>query len=123
MELRKDFTYSLVVPTSMGVRITPKDGQPVYSSDTFFMHATSAESNVAVFLHIWASCQGSHHFVKDSPIAAFIKNDLASGECSLVRVLQGGPGDIVTSSILPTAALVPEDRGFKMTEPERWEEL
>ena len=47
MELRKDFTYSLIVPTSMGVRITPVNGQPVNSSDTYIMQATSAETNVA----------------------------------------------------------------------------
>ena len=46
-ELRKDCKYALLVPTSMGVRITPPDGQPVYASDKFFMQATSAETNVA----------------------------------------------------------------------------
>ena len=38
--------YQLVAPTSMGVRITPTVRQPVHVSDTFFMQATSAESNV-----------------------------------------------------------------------------
>jgi len=47
IELRKNFTYALVAPTSMGVRITPVYGQPVHCSDTFTMQATSAESNVA----------------------------------------------------------------------------
>ncbi|MGI6622802.1 MAG: sugar kinase [Clostridiaceae bacterium] len=94
MELRKDFTYSLVVPTSMGVRITPKDGQPVYSSDTFFMHATSAESNVAsISSYLGLPVKVLTTFVKDSPIAAFIKNDLASRRMQFEgkEVLQGGP--------------------------------
>ncbi|MBN2263635.1 MAG: sugar kinase, partial [Prolixibacteraceae bacterium] len=47
MELKKNCKYALVVPTSMGVRITPVEGQPVHSSDTFKMQATSAETNVA----------------------------------------------------------------------------
>ncbi|NIP24171.1 MAG: sugar kinase, partial [Phycisphaerae bacterium] len=42
IEFRKDYTYSLVVPTSMGVRITPINGQPVYCSNTFILQATSA---------------------------------------------------------------------------------
>lgn len=29
IDLRKNFIYSLIVPTSMGVRITPLNGQPV----------------------------------------------------------------------------------------------
>ncbi|NLA73573.1 MAG: sugar kinase, partial [Clostridiales bacterium] len=37
----------MVVATSMGVRICPPNGQAVETSDTFFMHATSAETNVA----------------------------------------------------------------------------
>ena len=47
IELRKNYKWALVVPTSMGVRITPVNGQPVHSSDCFQMYATSAETNVA----------------------------------------------------------------------------
>ena len=47
IEVKKTHRYSLLVPTSMGVRITPLNGQPVHSSNTFFMQATSAETNVA----------------------------------------------------------------------------
>jgi 2-dehydro-3-deoxygluconokinase len=78
IELKKDFTYSLLVPTSMGVRITPINSQPVHSSDTFFMQATSAETNVAsipAFLGLPVKVLTT--FVKDSPIAQFIKNNLA----------------------------------------------
>jgi len=94
IELRKDFTYSLVVPTSMGVRITPVNGQPVQSSDTFTLHATSAETNVASI----SSCLGLPvkvltTFVKDSPIAQLIKNNLASRHMSYEgkEVPQDGP--------------------------------
>jgi len=94
MELRKDFTYSLVVPTSMGVRITPLNGQPVHSSSTFTMHVTSAETNVAsVSSYLGLPVKVLTTFVKDSPIANLIKNDLASRHMTYegVELPQGGP--------------------------------
>jgi 2-dehydro-3-deoxygluconokinase len=79
IEFRKDFTYSLLVPTSMGVRLTPTNGQPVHCSDTFVMQATSAESNVAsVSSYLGLPVKVLTTFVKDSPIARFIKDNLAS---------------------------------------------
>ena len=79
IELRKNFKYSLIVPTSMGVRITPVNGQPVHSSDTFFMHASSAETNVAsIASYLGLPVKVLTTFVKDSPIAQLIKNNLAS---------------------------------------------
>ena len=79
IELKKDYTWALLVPTSMGVRITPVNSQPVHCSDTFIMHATSAETNVATV----SSCLGLPvkvltTFVKGSPIARFIKDNLSS---------------------------------------------
>ena len=47
LDLKQNCKYALIVPTSMGVRITPINGQPVHSSDTFKLQATSAETNVA----------------------------------------------------------------------------
>ncbi|HHY81693.1 MAG TPA: sugar kinase [Clostridiales bacterium] len=94
MELRKDFTYSLVVPTSIGVRITPLYGQPVYSGNTFIMHATSAETNVAsISSYLGLPVKVLTKFVKDSPIAAFIKRDLSSRNMAYegAEVPQGGP--------------------------------
>ncbi|MDD2503131.1 MAG: PfkB family carbohydrate kinase [Clostridia bacterium] len=79
MELRKNFTYSLVVPTSIGVRITPPDGQPVHSSDTFIMQTTSAETNVAsISSYLGLPVKVLTKFVEGSPISAFIKSNLAS---------------------------------------------
>jgi 2-dehydro-3-deoxygluconokinase len=77
IQLKKDFTYALVVPTSMGVRITPVNGQPVHSSDTFKMQATSAETNVAsIASYLGLPVKVLTTFVKDSPIAQFIKSNL-----------------------------------------------
>lgn len=94
MELKKNFRYSLIVPTSMGVRITPANGQPVNSSDTFFMQATSAETNVAsIASYLGLPVKVLTTFVKDSPIAQFIKNNLSSRHMMYEgkEVPQGGP--------------------------------
>jgi Sugar kinases, ribokinase family len=93
-ELKKDFTYSLVVPTSMGVRITPQGGQPVHCSDTFIMQATSAETNVAsISSYLGLPVKVLTTFVKDSPVAQFIKNNLAGRHMQYEgpEVPQGGP--------------------------------
>lgn len=94
MKLRDDFTYALVVPTSMGVRITPLHGQPVHSSDTFIMHATSAESNVAsISSYLGLPVKVLTNFVQGSPIAQFIKSNLRSRNMDFEgpEVPQGGP--------------------------------
>ena len=46
MKFKQNAIYDIVVPTSMGVRITPADRQAVHTSTLFRMQATSAESNV-----------------------------------------------------------------------------
>jgi 2-dehydro-3-deoxygluconokinase len=77
IELKKDFTYSLLVPTSMGVRITPVNGQSVHCSDTFKMHVTSAETNVAsISSYLGLPVKVLTSFVKGSPIARMIKDNL-----------------------------------------------
>ena len=94
MDLRKDCTYSLLIPTSMGVRLTPADGQPMHCSDTFTMQATSAESNVAsVSSYLGLRVKVLTTFVKDSPIARFIQDDLASRHMDYEgkELEQGGP--------------------------------
>lgn len=94
MDLKKDCRYALVVPTSMGIRITPSNGQPVHSSDTFFMQATSAETNVAsISSYLGLPVKVLTTFVKDSPIAQFIKNNLAARHIAYEgpEVPQGGP--------------------------------
>ena len=79
MKIRENCKYALVVPTSMGVRITPPNGQPVASSNMFMMQATSAETNVAsISAYLGLPTKVLTTFVKDSPIADFIKRDLRS---------------------------------------------
>ena len=86
--------YALVVPTSMGVRITPINRQPVQISHEFYMQATSAETNVAtVSSSLGLPVKVLTTFVEGSPIAQFIKNDLRSRgmEYEGKEVPQGDP--------------------------------
>ncbi len=79
IELKQNCKYSMLVPTSMGVRITPVNGQPVHSSDTFKMQATSAETNVAsISSFLGLPVKVLTTFVKGSPIAKFIQSNLKS---------------------------------------------
>lgn len=94
MKIRKNYTWALVVPTSMGVRICPPDGQPVEAADTFFMQATSAETNVAsISSYLGLPVKVLTTFVKDSPVAEFIKRNLRSRGMTYEgkEVEQGGP--------------------------------
>ena len=78
LTLKQDAKYALLVPTSMGVRLTPADRQPFHCSDTFKMQVTSAESNVAsVSSFLGLKVKVLTAFVKDSPIARMIKDNLA----------------------------------------------
>jgi len=79
IELKKDCAYSLLVATSMGVRITPVNGQPVHSSHLYEMQASSAETNVAsISSFLGLPVKVLTTFVKDSPVAQLIKSDLRS---------------------------------------------
>lgn len=69
--------YQLLTATSMGVRITPVNQQPVGNGNLYMMQSTSAESNVLnVAASLGMQVKVLTRFVKDSPIAAFIKGDL-----------------------------------------------
>ena len=94
VETKKNTLYDLIVPSSMGVRITPVDRQPVHTSRNFIMQATSAETNVlSVPAGLGLKTKVLTTFVKDSPIAHFIKTDLQSRhiEYEGPELPQGGP--------------------------------
>ena len=95
MKLKENCKWSLVVPSSMGIRLTPvAQGQPIHKSDHLFMQATSAETNVAsVPAYLGLSVKVLTTFVKDSPIAQFIKDNLRSRNLAYEgkEVEQGGP--------------------------------
>ena len=94
IELRKEFTYALLVPTSIGVRLTPVNGQPMHCSDVLRLQVTSAESNVAsVSSYLGLPVKVLTAFVKGSPISRLIKDNLASRHMTYegTDVDQGGP--------------------------------
>ena len=94
VSLKDNCRYSLLVPTSMGLRVTPEDGQPVSSADVLRLQATSAEANVAsVSSYLGLPVKVLTTFVKDSPFAAFIKSNLRSRGMDFEgpEVPQGGP--------------------------------
>lgn len=94
MKFRENCTYALATVSSMGVRITPVDRQPVHTSHTFEMQATSAETNVLnVASSLGLKTKVLTRFVKDSAIASFIKSELRRRGIDYegVEVAQGGP--------------------------------
>ncbi|MFO8065892.1 MAG: sugar kinase [Spirochaetia bacterium] len=94
IELKKDAKYALLTPTSMGVRITPKDRQPVQTSRDFTMQVTSAESNVvSVSSFLGFPVKVLTALVSGSPIARMISDDLGRRHIDVEAkyVEQGGP--------------------------------
>ncbi|MDR1555690.1 MAG: PfkB family carbohydrate kinase [Tannerellaceae bacterium] len=95
MKLKDSYQWALVVPTSMGIRLTPAaQGQPVHKSEHLFMQATSAESNVAsIPAYLGLPVKVLTTFVKGSPVAQFIKDNLHSRHIAYEgkEVEQGGP--------------------------------
>lgn len=94
MKLKQGCRYSLLVPTSMGLRMCPEAGQPVHSSDLFRLQATSAETNVAsIPSYLGLPVKVLTNFVQGSPFATFIKSNLRSRGMDVEgpEVPQGGP--------------------------------
>ena len=86
--------YDLITATSMGVRITPEDRQPVGIGNRYIMQATSAESNVLnVSASLGLKTKVLTAFVEGSPIAAYIKGELRRRNIDFEgpEVAQGGP--------------------------------
>jgi 2-dehydro-3-deoxygluconokinase len=79
LTIKPDAKWSLLVPTSMGIRITPEQGQPVHTSSSFTLQVTSAETNVAsIPSYLGMPVKVLTTFVKDSPIAKRIQDNLRS---------------------------------------------
>ena len=94
MQVKKNCRYAIACPTSMGVRITPKDRMAVQLSTEYLLRATSAETNVLnVASSLGHECLAITRFVKGSPVADYIKRELRSRNIAFVGpdVPQGGP--------------------------------
>lgn len=94
LELRPDYRYALLAPTSMGVRLTPANRQAMHCNEPLLLQVTSAESNVlSVSSYLGLPAKVLTKFVKNSPISRLIKDNLASRHIDFdgVEVEQGGP--------------------------------
>ena len=94
MILKKDCKYDIMAVTSMGIRITPVNRQPVNVSNLYEMHATSAETNVLnISAALGLKAKVLTKFVKDSPIALYIKGELRKRNIEFegIDIEQGGP--------------------------------
>jgi len=94
LQLHREAKYALLVPTSMGVRLTPVNRQPFHASAEFNLQVTSAETNVAsVAAYLGLPVKVLTAFVKDSPVARLIKDNLAGRHMDYegLEVEQGGP--------------------------------
>ena len=94
IQLKQGCKYALLVPTSMGLRVTPENGQPVQSSDIFHLQATSAETNVAsISSYLGLPVKVLTTFVEGRPFASFIKSNLRARGMDFEGpdVPQGGP--------------------------------
>ncbi|MBN2449648.1 MAG: sugar kinase [Lentisphaeria bacterium] len=75
---KPDCRYALLVPTSMGVRLTPANGEPMHCGSLFHLQVTSAETNVvSVASYLGLPVKVLTTFVKGSPIARLIRDNLA----------------------------------------------
>lgn len=94
LTIKQEGRYSMLVPTSIGVRLSPSQNGAVHNSNQFMLQATSAETNVAsVSSYLGLPVKVLTAFVKDSPFALFIQSDLRSRgmEFEGPQIPQGGP--------------------------------
>ena len=94
IQLRQGAAWSLVAPTSMGVRLTPAGRQAFHCSDLMKIQVTSAESNVAsVASFLGLRVKILTAFVKGSPVSRMISDNLAGRHMDVEakQLDQGGP--------------------------------
>ena len=92
--LRSQYTWAIAVPTSIGVRLSPEERQPVHMSSHYRLSGSSAETNAAsISAALGLSVKVLTNFVKGSPIAQLLKSDLMGRGMSVdsAEVEQGGP--------------------------------
>lgn len=94
LSLRSDASTALLTATSMGLRLTPVDGQPFHTASTLQVQVTSAETNVvSVASHLGMPVKVLAKFVEGSPVSRMIRDNLASRHIAVEgpEVPQGGP--------------------------------
>ncbi len=93
-ELKSDAVHDLVIPTSMGLRLLPKNRQPAHAAGDFSLTVTSAESNAgSVASYLGRDVTILTGLVHGSPLARRIRDDLAGRRMRVIarEVDAGGP--------------------------------
>lgn len=94
LTLPENKQYALATATSMGIRLTPPDRQPMHTARTLDVQVTSAESNVVtISASLGLPVKLLTKFVQGSPISRMIRDNLASRRIEVEgpEVEQGGP--------------------------------
>jgi 2-dehydro-3-deoxygluconokinase len=94
IDLKANCKYAMLVPTSMGFRLTPMQAQGVHMGGNYMLHVSSAETNVAsVASYLGLPVKVLTTFVKGSPMAQILKDNLRSRGMDFEgpEVPQGGP--------------------------------
>ncbi|TVR69536.1 MAG: sugar kinase [Spirochaetaceae bacterium] len=94
LKLPENKKHALMTATSMGIRLTPPDRQPMHTATTLEMQVTSAETNVVtIAASLGLPVKVLTKFVQGSPISRLIKNNLASRQIEVEgpEIEQGGP--------------------------------
>lgn len=77
--MKNKWTYAVVSPTSLGIRIAPTEFRQVQTSDVFFLQATSAESNtLSIPASLGLPVKALAKFVSGDPVSTFIRRDMQS---------------------------------------------
>ena len=77
--MKNKWTYAVVAPTSLGIRIAPTQFRQVQTSDVFFLQATSAESNtLSIPASLGLPVKALAKFISDDPVSTFIRRDMQS---------------------------------------------
>ncbi|MGA0333371.1 MAG: sugar kinase [Kiritimatiellia bacterium] len=94
LSLRPNSKTALLTATSMGLRLTPEDGQPFHCASRLQMQVTSAESNVvSVASHLGLPVKLLSKFVEGSPVSQLILSNLAARHIDVEgpHIPQGDP--------------------------------
>ena len=94
LTLKSDADFALATATSMGVRLTPPDGQPFHTATQLMLQVTSAETNVvSVSSYLGLPVKVMTKFVEGSPISRLIRDNLAARHISVEgpAIPQGDP--------------------------------
>jgi 2-dehydro-3-deoxygluconokinase len=94
LKLRPNSKTAIMTASSMGLRLTPPNGQPFHTADSLDVQVTSAETNVvSVASHLGMPAKVLSKFVKDSPVSKLIRSNLAARgiEVEGPEVDQDGP--------------------------------